>query len=257
MKISFVIPAYNEEVALPNCLESVLKEIEANHLQLGEEVEVVVVNNASTDHTKEVAQKFVDVRVVDEQKKGLVQARKRGFDASSGELVANIDADTQLPKGWIATVLRAFKKPKLVALSGPYVYTDASAFEQTLIKIFYGVGYVFYWIAHYIFRSGAMLQGGNYVVRRATLKQIGGFDTTIEFYGEDTDIAKRMGEVGEVCWTWKLPMYTTARRLHKEGVFHMGVRYAVNFFWVNFFKRPYHQEYTDVRPASPSKGGPK
>jgi cellulose synthase/poly-beta-1,6-N-acetylglucosamine synthase-like glycosyltransferase len=216
---------------------------------------VVVVNNASTDKTKEVAQTFAHstnsgqagVRVVDEMHKGLVWARKAGFDNSTGELVANIDSDTHLPAGWIAVVLKNFEDPHVVALSGPYIYDDVSALERALVKLFYATGYIFYFIAHYVFKSGAMLQGGNYVVRRDALMQIGGFDTRIAFYGEDTDIAKRLGEVGEVRWTWALPMYTSGRRLRKEGLLRMGMRYAVNFFWVNFFGRPYTSAYTDIR----------
>lgn len=247
MQISFVIPAYNEEAALPGCLKSVLREIETNHLKMGEEVEVVVVNNASADATREVALKYPGVRVVDEPIKGLVQARHAGFVATTGGIIANIDADTRLPPGWLETALRAFGDAGLVALSGPYVYADISAFERALVKIFYAVGYVFYWVAHYMLNVGAMLQGGNYLVRRDALQKIGGFDITIEFYGEDTDIAKRMGQVGEVRWTWRLPMYTSGRRLRAEGVVRMGVRYATNFFWVNFFGKPYSREYKDVR----------
>ena len=41
-------------------------------------------------------------------------------------------------------------------------------------------------------RAGSMVQGGNFVLRRNGLEKIGGFDTTIAFYGEDTDMARRM-----------------------------------------------------------------
>jgi glycosyltransferase involved in cell wall biosynthesis len=247
MKISFVIPAHNEEATVGKCLTSVLKEIETNHLEIGKDVEVVVVNNASTDKTKEVVQKFAAVRLVDEPTKGLVHARKAGFDNSTGELVANIDSDTHLPTGWLAVVLKNFNNTHVVGLSGPYIYDDISALERAFVKLFYAIGYIFYWIAHYIFRSGAMLQGGNYIVRRDALQKIGGFDTRIIFYGEDTDIAKRLGDVGEVRWTWSLPMYTSGRRLRKEGLLRMGARYAINFCWVNFFGRPYTSHYIDIR----------
>lgn len=256
MKLSFVIPAYNEEHTVGKCLESVLQEIDRNHLTINSDVEVVVVNNVSTDRTKEVALSMPGVRVVDEPHKGLVWARKAGFDNTRGELVANVDADTELPVGWLATVFKEFTHPNVVALSGPYIYTDISFPERTLVKFFYAIGYVFYWLAHYIFGAGAMLQGGNYIVRRTALEQIGGFDTHITFYGEDTDIAKRIGEVGEVRWTWRLPMYTSGRRLRKEGVVRMGLRYAVNFFWVNFFGHPYSTHYIDIR-TSATKGEQK
>lgn len=244
MKISFVIPAYNEEDLLAQCLESVLRELARGSY----DAEIIVVNNASTDRTKEVAGSFSGVRVVDEPIKGLVQARHAGFVVTTGELVANIDADTELPPGWVDAVLTSFAKDKnLVALSGPYIYTDLPAFQRALVKLFYAIGYTFYFFVHYCLRAGAMLQGGNYVVRREALECIGGFDTSIAFYGEDTDIAKRLGRVGKVRWTWKLPMYTSGRRLKQEGIVRMGARYALNFMWVNVLGRPYTKHYTDVR----------
>ena len=51
MRLSFVVPAYNEEAYLPACLESVL----AQTRELGDAVEIIVVNNASSDRTREVA----------------------------------------------------------------------------------------------------------------------------------------------------------------------------------------------------------
>ena len=244
MKLSFVIPAYNEEALIASCLESVQRELARGSY----DAEIIVINNASTDRTKEIVLSFPGVRVVDELRKGLVQARHAGHTAAVGELVAHIDADTQLPPGWVNTVLSAFaESPKLVALSGPYIYNDLPVFKRSLVKLFYAVGYVFYYLAHYVFGVGAMLQGGNYVVRRSALEEIGGFDTRIDFYGEDTDIAKRLGRVGEVRWTWKLPMYTSGRRLAHEGIVRMGIRYAANFIWVSILDRPYTKEYTDVR----------
>lgn len=245
MKVSIIIPAYNEERLLPECLECVLAEVARTPES---DAEVLVVNNASTDATREVALRFPGVRVVDEPKKGLVQARHAGTEASAGELLAHIDADTRVPPGWLSTVLREFQSPRVVGLSGPYVYYDLSWWERALVRLFYAVGFAFYWIVHYILRRGAMLQGGNYVVRRDALERIGGFDTTISFYGEDTDIAKRLAREGEVRWTWRLPMHTSGRRLRHEGVLRMGLRYALNFLSVNFFSKPATREYTDVRP---------
>ncbi len=55
MKISFVVPAYNEQVLLARSLTAIRDEISRAGLKLGEDAEVIVVNNASTDDTREVA----------------------------------------------------------------------------------------------------------------------------------------------------------------------------------------------------------
>ena len=126
MKISFVIPAYNEEKMIGKCLKSVFDEINRSRTSIDSTgVEVVVVDNASTDRTREEALKFPNVTVVRENLKGLVYARRAGWVATVGDIVANIDADTMVPAGWLSTVMSEFAKDKnLVALSGPYLYYD-------------------------------------------------------------------------------------------------------------------------------------
>jgi cellulose synthase/poly-beta-1,6-N-acetylglucosamine synthase-like glycosyltransferase len=92
-----------------------------------------------------------------------------------------------------------------------------------------------------------MLQGGNFIVRRSALEAIGGFNTDIDFYGEDTDIARRMQEAGRIKFTFRLPMLSSGRRMAKEGLIATGLRYAVNYMWILLFKRPFHTKSTDVR----------
>lgn len=244
MKISFVIPAYNEEKLIGRCIESIQQELSRGAY----DAEILVVNNASTDRTKEMASTYAGVRIIDEPRKGITRARQAGYLASSGELIANIDADTIMPEGWLTTVFEEFEHdPSLVALSGPYIYYDLAAWERAFIRIYLIVGYLFHLLDQHVLHVGALLQGGNFVLRREALGKAGGFDTSIEFYGEDTAIAKRMSKVGEVKWTFALPMYTSGRRLAKEGLLRVGLDYALNFFWTTFLGKPLTKKYADVR----------
>jgi glycosyltransferase involved in cell wall biosynthesis len=244
MRLSFVVPAYNEEAYLPACLESIL----AQTGEMGDAVEIVVVNNASTDRTREVALGYKGVRLVDEPRKGLTFARQAGFAASSGELIANVDSDSRLTPGWVAKVLAEFAaEPKLVALSGPFIYYDMSPSQRFSVQIFYLIAYLVYALNRYVLRAGSMVQGGNFVLRRTALEKIGGFDTSISFYGEDTDIARRMNQVGEAKFTFELKMFSSARRLKKEGTLRIALRYTINYFWTIFGKTPFTKEYTDIR----------
>lgn len=244
MRISFVIPAYNEERRLPICLAAVERELSRTPC----DAEVIVVNNASTDRTGEVARGYAWVRVVDEPRKGLVRARHAGLMAATGELIANIDADTMLTEGWLETVLTEFAKDEqLAALSGPFIYYDLSASHRALTRVFYVAGYLSHLVNQHILRIGAMLQGGNFIVRRTHLEQAGGFDTSIEFYGEDTDVARRISKVGKVKWTFRLPMYASGRRLASEGIVTMGLRYAGNYLHTLVRGKPLTETYTDIR----------
>ncbi|MFX0204255.1 MAG: glycosyltransferase family 2 protein, partial [Candidatus Hodarchaeota archaeon] len=86
-----------------------------------------------------------------------------------------------------------------------------------------------------------------FVIKRAAFEQIGGFDTSIDFYGEDTDVARRLNKVGHVKFTFTLPIYASGRRLAKEGIIKTGIRYSANYFWVSFSGKPLTKTSTDIR----------
>lgn len=245
MKLSFVIPAYNEEKTIGKCIESIFREIDS--LSLRSEVEVLVVNNASTDKTAEVVKNFSDVNLVHEPQKGLSCARACGFENSSGDLVANIDADNCLPAGWLSLVLQEYKNNgNLVCLSGPLKYVGLTHLDRFLVTIFYYVAYFFYLFNNFL-KIGSMVQGGNYVVKREAILKMGGYDRTVKFYGEDIDLARRLIKFGQVKFTFKLPIFSSSRRIVAEGMVKMGLKYAINFFWVLYLERPFSKEYTNYR----------
>lgn len=246
MKLSIVISAYNEEKYLPLCLESIFTDLRT--AKNASDVEVIVVNNGSTDKTGEIAAGFLGVKNVNEPAKGLVKARRAGYLASKGELIANIDADTKLPSGWVDKIFVEFKSnQKLVALSGPFIYYDLPKFRSLLVEIWYYFAKQIHIMTQFVFKNGAVLQGGNFIVRRDALEKIGGFDVSIAFWGEDSDIARRISNVGEVKFTFDFPMYASARRLNKEGIVVAGYKYLINYFWIIFFKKPFSEAYKDIR----------
>jgi glycosyltransferase involved in cell wall biosynthesis len=244
MRLSFVIPAYNEEVSLGACIESIL----AQSVGLDVETEIIVVNNASTDRTREVALAYPAVRLVDEPRKGLPQARQAGFNASSGSLIANVDADSRLTPGWVKKVLAAFEaSPQMVALSGPVIFYGLTGREAMLVRVFYLWAWMAYAMNRYVLRVGSMVQGGNFIIKREALEAIGGFNLDITFYGEDTDIARRLNDVGVVRFTFDLRMLTSPRRLRKEGMLATAMRYSINYFWTIFLERPFSNNHRDIR----------
>ena len=245
MKLSFVIPAYNEEALLRQCVHSIVQQLAYESI----DAEIIVVNNASTDRTREVAASFPEVRVIDEPRKGLVRARQAGFLAATGDLIANVDADTMLTPGWIAKVYTRFlRDPALVALSGPCIYYDLAAPMRVGVRLFYALAFVSYLTTRFVLNRSSLLQGGNYVIRRDALRAIGGYNTAIEFYGEDTDAAYRLHQIGKVVFTLRLPIYASGRRLAAEGLLTAGVIYSLNYLWIILFQKPFSKGYRDIRP---------
>lgn len=242
MKISFIIPAYNEERNITECIASIQKEV----LRAGCDAEVIVVDNNSTDATRAKALACDRVTVVEETRKGVVWARQAGYAASSGELIANIDADNRLPTGWLDEVLKTFTDPRVVAVSGPLIYYDLPFYERAFAMLFLCAGCLVNML-NGLFGASSMLQGGNYVLRRATLQKMGGYDTSISFYGEDTDTGRRAARFGKVVWTFRLPICSSGRRIRKEGLLRTGFTYALNFFSVTYAKKPVTKNYSDIR----------
>ena len=104
-----------------------------------------------------------------------------------------------------------------------------------------------HFFVHHALGLGAILYGGNFAVRRHALADIGGFDRTIEFHGEDTNLGRRLTPIGRIeiareCWVW-----TSARRyraMGKSAVFGLYVR---NFLSEILRHRPADQGHLDVR----------
>ncbi|MDO8183800.1 MAG: glycosyltransferase family A protein [bacterium] len=234
--ISLIIPAYNEEKYLGACLESALKNGADNF------EEIIVVDNASTDNTTQIAQNYLGVKVVKEEKKGLTKARERGFKEARGEILAYIDADTKMPPGWINLAVKEFAvNPNLAALSGPYVYYDSSSRQKLLVRLYWYAALPLYWL------TGYMIVGGNFLIRKSVLAQMGGFNTTIEFYGEDTDIARRASRFGQVKFNLKLVMPTSARRLKGQGTLKTAWIYLINFLSQVILHKSATKKYADPR----------
>lgn len=237
--LSIVVPAYNEEKYLAACLAAILREVERTNAR----IEVLVVDNASTDDTALIASAHAGVIVVAEPEKGLTRARQRGLLSASAPLVAYVDADTLMPEGWITTALTAFQNnPELVCLSGPYHYHDAD--RQTRVSNW------LYWrfLAYPTYLTlGYMATGANFIIRRAAMESIGGFDTSIAFYGEDTNVARRLHAKGKVLFKLSFVMPTSARRLTSEGTLTTGYHYVLNFLSMAFLGRPFTNEYKDIR----------
>ncbi len=230
MKISVVIPAHNEEKKIASTIEAVLA-------QDYPDFEIIVVDNASSDRTSEEAIKF-PVQVVREDRKGLLWARECGRRASSGEIIANIDADCLPDPHWLAEGARHFKNKNVVATSGPYDYYDTDKFFRNTSlfiqkHIYRAMGHL---LQLSFIKKGAVLIGGNNFIRAETIERAGGYNTDLVFYGEDTDTAKRVARHGHVIFDPKLVMKTSGRRFKDEGILATFGRYLFHFIKTIFSK---------------------
>lgn len=124
LRVSIVVPAFNEESTIEDCVLAALGQTVPAH-------EIIVVDNRSTDRTATIVAELQAAHPTapllylpqfDEQ--GLVPTRNRGLDAATGDVLGRIDADSVLEPNWVAEVQKAFADPTVAAATGPVVYYD-------------------------------------------------------------------------------------------------------------------------------------
>lgn len=242
MTFTVIVCAFNEARLLSACLHSLCA-------QTRQPQEIIVVNNASTDATAEVARAVPGVRVIDEPVKGLVVARETARLQARGDVLVYVDADCRAPIMWLQRVAARFEQATApVAVTGPYRFYDWDWTGRALIRAYdYVVAPPTHALVHHAFGIGAILYGGNFAVAAHSLRQIGGFDRTIDFHGEDTNLGRRLTAIGRVdvardCWVW-----TSARRYRAMGKGAVFGLYVRNFWSEILRHRPADRDHLDVR----------
>ena len=166
--------------------------------------------------------------------------------------IAFLDADSRPPLQWLERVERKFRRDAhLVGLSGPFHYYDWDRSSRALIRLYdYTLAPMVHLLAQYVLHVGAVFYGGGYCVRRQALDAIGGFDTSIEFHGEDTNLGRRLTGVGRVALSNTCWVYTSARRYKVMG--RMAVfRLYVRNFWSELWRhRPKDTTHVALPPSA-------
>ena len=166
MKLSVIIPAYNEEKLLPRCLESVFAALAANAADdwAGE---VIVVDNNSADRTAALARQ-AGARVVFEPVNQISRARNAGARAAAGDWFLFVDADSRLSPALVADLLRCLRRGR-VAGGGCLVDLDeAPPAGRVIVELWNFISRTMRWAA------------GSFVYCRAdAFREIGGFSTAV------------------------------------------------------------------------------
>jgi glycosyltransferase involved in cell wall biosynthesis len=232
--ISFVIPCYNEEAHIKDCIRAIRKHVWYIPY------EIIVVDNNCTDNTAEIAE-LEGAFVIKESRKGVVFARQAGYETAKGFLIANIDADSKITDGWVWEALSRLSNHDVVAVTGPLEYEGVGLGLRIMTKLYY-------LLAKFSNdHIGVFLQGGNCMIKKKALDEVGGYDGTIIFYGEDTMTAKRIQHLGKVVFNMYMVTTTSPRRLEEQGVLKTTWLYLTNYFSVTFKNKSTTNDYKDFR----------
>lgn len=235
MKISIIVPAYNEEKVISQTLHAL------SQLDVEGEWEVILVDNASTDRTKEIAETFLKkmpLKIITENRKGRGRARATGFAHATGEILFSTDADTIPPADWVEKMLAPFSDPKVVAsISAPIIH-DAGPLTNWLYNLFGPI----YFRVHKLLFGFNPLVGFSSAVRREAYIKSGGFNSELTAE-EDVDLGLRIAKYGSIAFVSDARVVTSGRRW-KRGAIAGVVPYIATTLARLMGKRP---DLRDVR----------
>ena len=167
--VSVVIPCYNQAHFLGDAIDSVLAQDYAP-------IEIVVVNDGSTDDTAAVAGRYTSVRLVRQENRGLAEARNTGLAHSRGELLVFLDADDRLLPGALrigATVLSQQAHLGFAAGQSRFINSDGVPLPTGQPLRGASDGYI------ELLRRNSIRNPAMVMFRRAVLERVGGFDRRV------------------------------------------------------------------------------
>lgn len=204
MQLSVVIPAYNEELYLPETLSCVTKALAVARCPR----EILVVDNDSHDRTRAISESF-GATVVSEQEHNISRVRNTGAAHASGDVLIFIDADTLVHELLFKRIAGAMEDEKCL---GGAVAVNWGELQRTWMNLYLLGGK--FWTT--VFN---MKQGAAQFCRKPVFEKLHGYDQTI-FMGEDVEFYWRLSKFtkqngGYLNFIEDLPVTTSARRFDK------------------------------------------
>ena len=205
MKISIVIPAFNEERLLADSLACINKSRGAFE-QAGFASELIVCDNNSTDRTAEIA-RAAGATVVFEPVNQIGRARNTGAAAASGEWLVFIDADTHPTPELFAEVAEEIRAGKILA-GGCVIRLQGNHRAAAWVTAAWN------WVS----RTRRLLAGSFIFVETTAFRKISGFNHEF-FAGEELDLAKRLHKLAretgrKIIILHRNPILTSDRKVH-------------------------------------------
>jgi len=214
--LSFVVPAYNEELELPATIAAI------RHAAQDRQHQIIVVDDASTDATADVARNS-GAELISINRRQIAAARNAGARAATGDIFFFVDADTRINQEHVIGALEALSRGS----SGGGAQVEV---EET-IPIWARVGLKFFCFVYFALNLGA---GAFLFTTRKNFEIVGGFDETL-FIGEEVYFSLALRKLGR----FKIlsePIVTSGRKLriysaweilrHSTRVLVLGPRVA-------------------------------
>lgn len=222
-RVSAVVVSFNSRPHLERCLDSVLGDVD----------EAIVVDSGSRDGSAElVRQRYPSVRIVEVENRGFGTAMNAGVEASDGDYLLLLNADTWAADGAVAALVRCLETDAQIAIAGPRLLNPDGSLQRSVrgfptpwrlvteyyflrwfapssraLNAFYGAGF-----DHRSTRDAEFLVGAVLMARRGAFENVGGFDPDFFMFNEEVDLCYRLARSG-----WRIAFCAEPEFTHVGG----------------------------------------
>jgi len=228
MRISVIVPTYNEGKTLEPCLLSLRQ-------QKFEDFELMVVDGHSTDNTVDVAKKYVD-KVIFDEGKGAGAARNLAAKQAKSDIIGFVDADTVVLDDWVKIIDEDFRKFNLVGLGGVIRSWGGNIIDQAVFR--FGSDIIYQITQHFGFYQ---LSGANSAFLKSAYLNAGGYNESLKML-DDLEIGLRMKKYGKLMVDSRLVAYSSPRRMRQKGHTKTFLKYMKAYAQL-FSKKEVNMEY--------------
>lgn len=244
--LTIAICTFNRGEVLKLCLDS-LKE----QTTPADQFEVIIVDNNSTDNTRDLVQGYVDENdspfiYASETKVGLSHARNHAIEIARAPYVAYLDDDAIAPNDWVATILKIIDEHSPDALGGPY-----QPFYLNNKPKWYLDRYVSYYPRESPgpLKSGEYLPGNNMTIKQEHLVSLHGFDPSLGMtgykvaYSEETDFFDRLKKMKPSACLWYEPSLC---------IQHLAPKRKMTWKWIFANRWAHGRDITPISEGTPA-----
>ena len=218
MRVSVIIPAWNEEAYVGNTLHA----LQTSAAECSIPVDVIVVDNLSSDETAGIARE-AGADVVQEPVHNVALVRNAGARAAQGDILVFLDADTIVPPHFLPRIVQVMQAPAWCGGAADLIHRPSSRLARAYLLAWRMLGKVL-----------GLAQGAAQFCRSDAFKHLGGYDETL-FMGEDVDFYWRLRRYGKVEFLKDVQVVPSPRRFDSWPLWRILL--WTNPLFVIFFRR--------------------
>ncbi|MEW5894789.1 MAG: glycosyltransferase family A protein [Candidatus Omnitrophota bacterium] len=183
-KVSLYIPCYNAESHLEKSLRSVFEQTYPIH-------EILIINDASTDNSVAICQKYPVKIISHHENLGLSAARNTALENCATEFIASVDADVILKKDWLETIMRNFTDERICGVGGQLIESCINNVADQWRN-----QHMRQWWGEKLLLNPDFIFGHSNVFHKERLLEAGGYNPLFRTNGEDFDVCRKLKQKG-------------------------------------------------------------